>query len=219
MASAQNSVQDPQTKVVQHNHIIIKYQQPPDPAIINHVLEILVAVTRSFSNRNPVQVPYTQDYIDQIIPFLQTLYSQSAQWILQQGGVPPPASNTIYLPAGYSDLQQLLNELSNVQSSSLGVMTDLSLKINIEQLVQPPTTSQANRIIEVQTYNIYSVNKVLLQQILETIGQITKKTLDKNPQQVMKLEPLVLELYRQLMHFLFNLEAEENRKTGQISIQ
>ena len=38
MASTQNSVQDPQTRVVQHNHIIIKYQQPPDPAIINHVL-------------------------------------------------------------------------------------------------------------------------------------------------------------------------------------
>ena len=35
----------------------------------------------------------------------------------------------------------------------------------------------------------------------------------------MKLEPLVLELYRQLTHFLFNLEAKENRKTGQISIQ
>ena len=28
----------------------------------------------------------------------------------------------------------------------------------------------------------------------------------------MKLEPLVLELYRQLTHFLFSLEAEENRK-------
>ena len=35
----------------------------------------------------------------------------------------------------------------------------------------------------------------------------------------MKLKPLILELYRQLMHFLFNLEAKENRKTGQISIQ
>ena len=51
MASAQNSVLDPQTKEVQHNHIIIKYQQPPDPAIINHALEILVAVIRSFSKR------------------------------------------------------------------------------------------------------------------------------------------------------------------------
>ena len=138
---------------------------------------------------------------------------------MQQGGVPPPTSNTIYLPPAYSNLQQLLNELSNIQSSSLGVMTHLNSKTNMEQSVQPPTTSQANRIIEIETYNIYSVNKVLLQQILETVGQIMKKALDKNPQQIRKLEPLVLELYRQLTHFLFNLEAEENRKTGQISIQ
>ena len=89
----------------------------------------------------------------------------------------------------------------------------------MEQSVQCPMTSQANRIIEVETYNIYSVNKVLLQQILEIIGQITKKTIDKNPEQIMKLKPLVLKLYRQLMHFLFSLEAKENRKTGQISIQ
>ena len=136
MASAQNSVLDPQTKVIQHNHVIIKYQQ-----------------------------------------------------------------------------------LSGAQSLPLGAMTHLDSKTNTEQSVQPPETSKANRIIEIETYNIYSVNKVLLQQILETIGQITKKALNKNPQQVMKLEPLALELYRQLTCFLFNLEAEENRKTGQISIQ
>ena len=29
---------------------------------------------------------------------------------------------------------------------------------------------------------------------------------------------MILELYRQLTHFLFNLEAEENTKTGQISV-
>ena len=125
MASAQNSIQDPQTKVVQHNHIIIKYQQPPDPAIINHVLELLIETMRNFSKRNPAQIPYTQDYIDQIIPLLQTLYSQSAQWVLEQGGVPPPASNTIYLPPAYRDLQQLLSELNSVQSSSSGMMTHL----------------------------------------------------------------------------------------------
>ena len=71
----------------------------------------------------------------------------------------------------------------------------------------PSASSQTNKIIEVETYNIYSVNKVLLQQILETIGQITKTTLDRNPQQIMKLKPMILELYRQLTHFLFNLEA------------
>ena len=125
MASTQNSIQDPQTKVVQHNHIIIKYQQPPDPAIINHVLELLVRTMRSFTKKNPAQIPYTQDYIDQIIPLLQTLYSQSAQWVLVQGGVPPPASNTIYLPPAYGDLQKLLSELHSVQSSSLGMMTHL----------------------------------------------------------------------------------------------
>ena len=32
MASAQNSIQDPQTKVVQHNHIIIKYLTTPRPS-------------------------------------------------------------------------------------------------------------------------------------------------------------------------------------------
>ena len=125
MVSAPNSTQNSQTKVVQHNHIIIKYQQPPDPAIINHVLELLIRTTRGFIRRNPAQVPYTQDYIDQIIPLLQTLYSQSAQQVLEQGGVPPPASNTIYLPPTYGDLQKLLSELHSVQSSSLRMMTHL----------------------------------------------------------------------------------------------
>ena len=61
-------------------------------------------------------------------------------------------------------------------------MTPLNSNPNIEQSVQPPTTSKADRIIEIETYNIYSVNKVLLQQILETVGQITKKALYKNSQ-------------------------------------
>ena len=42
------------------------------------------------------------------------------------------------------------------------------LEKNMEQSMQPSTTSQINKIIEVETYNIYSVNKALLQQILET---------------------------------------------------
>ena len=97
-------------------------------------------------------------------------------------------------------------------------MTPLNSTTNIEQTVQPVMTFQVDREIKIETSNIYSVNKVLLQQILETVGQITSKALNKNPQQVRQLEPLVLELYRQLTHFLFSFEAEENRKTGQISI-
>ena len=217
MASAQDFIQNSQTRTVQHNHVIIQYQQPPDPAIVNHVLEILVAVARSYAQKNVVQIPYIQDYLNQIVPFLQTLYSESAQRVLQQG-VPPPSSNTIYSPPACSDLQQLLNELSSAQTTSLKVMTPLNLNTNIEQIVQPFVTSRVDREIKIETSNIYSVNKVLLQQILETVGQITSTTLNKNPQQVRKLEPLVLELCRQLTHFLFNLEAEENRRTGQISI-
>ena len=177
----------------------------------------MVAVTRSYAQKNVVQIPYIQDYLNQIVPFLQTLYSESAQWVLQQG-VPPQTSNTTYSPPACSDLQQLLNELSSTQNTSLKAMTPLNLNTNIEQTVQPLVTSQVDREIKIQTNNKYSVNKVLLQQILETVGQITNRTLNKNPQQVRKLEPLVLELYRQLTHFLFNLEAEENRKTAQISI-
>ena len=217
MASAQIPVQNSPTRTVQHNHVIIQYQQPPDPAIVNHVLEILVAVTRSYAQKNVVQIPYIQDYLDQIVPFLRTLYSESAQRVLQQG-VPPPTSNTIYSPPACSDLQQLLNELSSAQSTSLKAMTPLNPNTNIEQTVQPLVTSQVDREIKIVTSSIYSVNKVLLQQILETVGQITSKTLNRNPQQVRKLEPLVLELYRQITRFLFNLEAEENRRTGQISI-
>ena len=217
MASVQSSIQNFQTRTVQHNHVIIQYQQPPDPAIVNHVLEILVAVTRGYAQKNVVQIPYIQDYLNQIVPFLQTLYSESAQRVLQQG-VPPPTSNTIYSPPACSDLQQLLNELSSTQTTSLKVMTPLNSNTNIEQTVQPLVNSQVDREIKIETSNIYSVNKVLLQQILETVGQITSKTLNKNPQQVRKLEPLVLELCRQLTRFLFNLEAEENRRTGQISI-
>ena len=128
MASAQNSTQDPQMSVVHHNHIVIKYQQPPDLAIIKCVLEILIGVTRTFSQRDPAQILYTQDYINQIIPLLQTLYSQSAQQVLVQGGIPPPASNTTYLPPAHENLQKLLSELSNVQTSSLGMIATFTSK-------------------------------------------------------------------------------------------
>ena len=125
MASAKESTQNPQTSVVHHNHIVIRYQQPPDPAIVNYVLEILIGVTRTFSQRNPAQTPYIWDYINQMAPLLQTLCSQSAQQILMQGGMPPPASDTTYLPPTHENLQKLLSELSNVQTSSLGMMAHL----------------------------------------------------------------------------------------------
>ena len=86
----------------------------------------------------------------------------------------------------------------------------------MEQPTPSLKLSQTNKIIEVATYNVHSIYKILVQQILETIGQITKK--NRNPQQIMKLKPMILELYRQLTCVLFNLEAKEKKETGQISI-
>ena len=125
MASAQELTQNPQTSVVHHNHIVIRYQQPPDQAIVIYVLEILIGITRTFSQRNPAQIPYIKDNINQITPLLQTLYNQSVQQILTQGGMPPPAFNTTYLPPTHENLQQLFSELHNVQTSSLGMMAHL----------------------------------------------------------------------------------------------
>ena len=58
MASAQEFTQNPQTSVVHHNHIVIRYQQPLGLARVKYVLEILIGITRTFSQRNPAQIPY-----------------------------------------------------------------------------------------------------------------------------------------------------------------
>ena len=58
MASSQELTQNLSSSVVQYNHIVIRYQQPPDPAIVNHALEMLIGITRTFSQRNPAQIPY-----------------------------------------------------------------------------------------------------------------------------------------------------------------
>ena len=108
---------------------------------------------------------------------LQALYNQSAQQILTQGGMPPPASNTTYLPPAHENLQKLFSELSDVQTSSLGMMAHFNSERSgkMEQSTPPSTSSQTNKIIEVETYNIYSVNKVLVQQFLRPLDKLPRK--------------------------------------------
>ena len=77
-------------------------------------------------------------------------------------------------------------------------MTPLDLNTNIEQTVQPLMTSQVDRIIEIE-----DMQYIFCQQ--GTASTDLRDCWDKSQD-------------RQLTHFLFNLEAEENRKTGQISI-
>ena len=69
--------------------------------------------------------------------------------------------------------------------------------------------AQSPNIIRVSTPNIYSINKVFVQQVLEVIGQTTKCNIDKNPQEMLKIKPIILEFYRQITQYLFNLEADE----------
>ena len=78
--------------------------------------------------------------------------------------------------------------------------------------------AQAPNIIWISTPNIYSINKVFMQQILETIGQTTKNNIDKNPEEMPKIEPIILEFYRWVTQYLFNLEADEHRHTGAITV-
>ena len=190
----------------------------PRPTIVNHVLGMLVANAGGCAQGNMVWVPCVRDCLDQMVPFLQALCGESAWQVLRQG-VPPPTSNAICSPPACGDLQQLLNGLSGAQSASLEVMTPLNSNANSERTVQQPLmANRVDREMGMETSGIYSVSKVLLQQILGTVGQITSETLNRGPWRIGRLEPLVLELCRQLVHFLFSLEAEENRGTGQVSI-
>ena len=77
--------------------------------------------------------------------------------------------------------------------------------------------AQSLNIIWVTSTNIYSINRVFIQQTLEIIGQITKSNIDQNPQEMLKIKPVILELYKQIMWYLFEQETNEKRYTGMIT--
>ena len=58
--------------------------------------------------------------------------------------------------------------------------------------------AQLPNIIRISTPNIYSINKVLVQKVLEVIGQTTKSNIDRNPQEMLKIELIILEFYRKI---------------------
>ena len=72
-------------------------------------------------------------------------------------------------------------------------------------------------VIRIPTPNQQSVNKVLAQQVVEVIGQVTYQNLSKDPSMMTALEPMVLELYRQITRYTFSLEADEKHKTGNVT--
>ena len=52
---------------------------------------------------------------------------------------------------------------------------------------------------------------------LEIIGQTTKSNIDQNPQEMLKIKLVILELYKQVTWYLFDLEANEKRYTGVVT--
>ena len=79
------------------------------------------------------------------------------------------------------------------------------------------TQSPAVHVIQIPTPNQHSINKVLAQQAVEVIGQVTYQNLSKDPSMMIALEPMILELYKQITRYTFSLEADEKRKTGNIT--
>ena len=53
--------------------------------------------------------------------------------------------------------------------------------------------------------------------MLEVVGQITKSNIQRNPAQMMEIQPLVLELYRQITHLLFDLEIDQHHTFATIA--
>ena len=70
------------------NLIIIDYQCPPDPNHINHVLEMLINITRLYVQSDPTKAQPIQNFISQIAPQLFSLYDQSVNQMLTHTGTP-----------------------------------------------------------------------------------------------------------------------------------
>ena len=92
------------------NLILIDYQCPPDPNHVNHVLEMLINVTRLYVQADPAKTQPIWNFITQVGPQLLSLYDQSVNQMLTH--IPTP--QTVHVPYANGALQKLLEELSKV---------------------------------------------------------------------------------------------------------
>ena len=161
------------------NLIIIDYQCPPDPNHINHVLEMLINVTGLYVQSDPTKAQPIQNFITQIGPQLFSLYDQSVSQMLTHTGATLPTPQTVHVPYANRALQNILDGLKQVHSPT-------RYRINGPWLELSSNMAQSPNIIWILTPNIYSINKVFVQQILETIGQTTKENIDKTPEEMLK---------------------------------
>ena len=52
------------------NCTVINYTHPPDPTLVNHVMEILINMTQAYTQTNPLRPSATEQYIIQLQPIL-----------------------------------------------------------------------------------------------------------------------------------------------------
>ena len=100
------------------NLIIIDYQYPPNPNHINHILEIIINVTRLYVRSDPVKALPIQNYISQICPQLFSFYDQSINQMMAHTGATLPTLRDVHMPYANGTLQKLLNELELTNASS-----------------------------------------------------------------------------------------------------
>ena len=75
--------------------IIINYKYPPNPNHINHILEILVNITKLYMQTDRTKAQPIQSYITQIAPQLFSLYDQSVSQMLTYTHTTPPTPRDI----------------------------------------------------------------------------------------------------------------------------
>ena len=99
------------------NLIVINYECPPDPNHINHILEILINVTRLYAQTDMSKAQSIENYITQITPQLYSLYDQSVKQMLTHTQSTFHSPKDTYIPHTNGILQKLLDELKQMTIS------------------------------------------------------------------------------------------------------
>ena len=99
------------------NLIVINYECPPDPNHINHILEILINVTRLYVQTDMNKAQSIENYITQITLQLHSLYDQSVKQMLAHTQSTFQSPKDTYIPHTDGILQKFLNELKLMKIS------------------------------------------------------------------------------------------------------
>ena len=91
--------------------IIINYECPPNPHLINHTLEILMNMVQLCVQADTTKASIIYEYISQIYPLLLSWYDQCVNQMLTHTGAIPPNPQSVYMPVTNDELQKFLDEI------------------------------------------------------------------------------------------------------------